>query len=67
MISVWDNGKGMTPERIREVLEKGHSPDSEASSSNGIGLHNVIERMTLYFGTDGLVDLRSEGQEAERC
>jgi len=63
IISVWDNGKGMTQERIREVLARESRPEGESSSSNGIGIHNVMERMELYFGTAGLVNLKSEGQD----
>ena len=51
-ISVWDNGHGMTQERIREVMEGGASENASSSNSNGIGLENVITRLQLYFDCD---------------
>jgi len=62
-LSIWDNGKGMTKERIAEVLSGDYVPDKSASSSNGIGLGNVIGRLELYFGRSGLLDIKSDGED----
>ena len=51
-ISVWDNGHGMTQERIQEVMEGRASENASSSNSNGIGLENVITRLQLYFDCD---------------
>ena len=54
-IRVRDNGRGMTPERLREVLTP-VPPNSERS--RGIGLENVLQRMRLLYG-EGMVDVQS--------
>ena len=48
MISVIDNGKGMTPERLSEVRDKLKLTENEAQ--NSIGLHNVYARLQNTFG-----------------
>ena len=47
MVSVQDNGAGMSPERLAEVLS---GAPQEAGASRGIGLENVLHRMRLMFG-----------------
>ena len=44
LITVSDNGVGMTEEQCRRVLEKGRS------DSGGIGVKNVNDRLKIYFG-----------------
>lgn len=62
-ISVWDNGAGMEPERIRQVLE-GKAGDSETKSdSNGVGVKNVKERLELYFHGNVRFEILSEGKD----
>ncbi len=61
-LSVWDNGKGMSRERIDEVLNGEYVSEHAASGGSGIGLGNVIGRLELYFGESGLLDIRSEGE-----
>ena len=65
-LSVWDNGKGMSGERIREVLDGSYTPDASmsGSNSNGIGIGNVCGRLELYFGESGLLDIKSDGEDA---
>lgn len=60
-LSVWDNGKGMDPERITEILSGDYVPDKTTANSNGIGLGNVIGRLELYFGEGHLLDIHSDG------
>lgn len=60
-ISIWDNGKGMEQDKIREVLSGEYVPDRAASHSNGVGLGNVMGRLELFFGESNLFDMRSEG------
>ncbi|PYI56584.1 cache domain-containing sensor histidine kinase [Paenibacillus flagellatus] len=65
-VSVWDDGEGMTEERIAELLrplsgaEEGAEPGDPARGSNGIGLANVRERLRLGFGPGYDLDIRSE-------
>ncbi|MBU5670851.1 sensor histidine kinase [Paenibacillus brevis] len=45
-ISVQDNGKGIEPEKRREMLI---SMRSESTSGNSIGIRNVYRRLELYY------------------
>lgn len=60
-ISVWDNGNGMTQERIDEVLTGMIHQEEELTNSNGIGLGNVIKRLNLYFGISDVMQIKSDG------
>ncbi|MDI6870273.1 MAG: histidine kinase [Bacillota bacterium] len=44
VVRVSDDGVGMSPERLRTVLEPG------VGSGNGVGLSNVYERLTRLYG-----------------
>lgn len=61
-LSVWDNGRGMSRERIEEVLNGDYVSDRNSSGGSGIGLGNVMGRLELYFGETGLLDIHSEGE-----
>lgn len=54
LITVEDNGVGMTQEQCRQVLEKGHS------DSQGIGVKNVNDRLKIYFGEQYGIRIDSE-------
>ncbi|MCR4689790.1 MAG: histidine kinase [Lachnospiraceae bacterium] len=60
-ISIKDNGKGMTPERIGEVLS-GEMSEQEGSG-NGIGLFNVMQRLHLYFDDQDSFEIISDGPD----
>jgi sensor histidine kinase YesM len=62
-ISVWDNGAGMEPERIRQVLAGEVKETEPGSSSNGVGMHNVMERLRLYFHGRAKLEIFSEGKD----
>ena len=49
LIRVKDNGKGMSEERIREVLDGCMEDTGEQSDSTGVGMNNVISRLELYY------------------
>lgn len=61
VISVKDNGQGMTQERIREILEGRVHENEEQKDSTGIGMDNVINRLELFFGIKGLLQIYSGG------
>ena len=62
LIRIMDNGKGMSQERIQEVLS-GHAGDGEEQSdSTGVGMNNVISRLELYYNQKNLVEIRSRGE-----
>ena len=52
-LSVWDNGIGMEPQNIQEVLYG-------TKKRTGFGLQSVRQRMELFYGKTGLVCLESE-------
>lgn len=60
-IEVMDNGAGMSRERIEEVMS-GKRGRQEADS-NGVGLSNVISRLKLFYGTERVLDIYSEGKD----
>lgn len=65
-ISIWDNGAGMGEEKIRQVLSGQGSEEEGDSNTNGVGIHNVLERLRLYFhGNAKLEILSGEGMGTE--
>jgi two-component system sensor histidine kinase YesM len=56
VVMVEDNGKGMEPDRLEEVLS--HIRGSEESNSS-IGIRNVYRRLKLYYGDDVSFDIES--------
>lgn len=60
-IAVWDNGRGIEKERIQEVLNMTDSIRLERKESGGVGLHNVRERLRLFFNNQAVLDIESEG------
>ena len=58
-IRVADNGRGMTMERIAEVLE-GKIKEKQKNSS-GVAMTNVIHRLELYYERKDLLSIHSEG------
>ena len=66
VIRISDNGVGMSPERIEEVLKYEIKSD-ESKGSNGVGLKNVISRLELYYGSRDIMKIESEGQDKGTC
>lgn len=62
LIIVKDNGVGMSEEKIKEVLS-GNYNTVEDDNSTGIGLHNVISRLQLYYGQENLLTLHCDGTD----
>nr|WP_255654514.1 sensor histidine kinase [Cohnella sp. REN36] len=56
--SVSDNGKGMKP----DVLERVRAGSYEGTN-NGFGMNNIRERLLLYFGPEGRLDVDSVWNE----
>ena len=50
LITVEDDGVGMTPEQLETILDK---KESDAESTK-IGVYNVNERLQLFFGPDAV-------------
>lgn len=62
-ISVWDNGAGMTAERIQEVLYGEDASDANEQDSNGVGVRNVRRRLQLFCHGDADLQIVSEGED----
>lgn len=63
VITVKDNGVGMTKERIDQILTGRMNQEETDSDSTGIGLNNVINRLLLYYGRKDLLTIHSDGSE----
>ena len=63
MISIRDNGQGMTQERICEVLEGRIRESENQTDVSGIGMDNVINRLELFFGQKNLLQIYSDGPD----
>lgn len=64
-IRVIDNGIGMTKEDLQSVREKiKNGPTDEANvetaKSTGIGLHNICDRLKIYFGIEDGIRIYSK-------
>lgn len=55
LITIRDNGKGLTQEQM-EKLEKGETAES---SSSGIGMANVRQRLKLIYGDKSSISFRN--------
>ena len=51
----------MTEEMIAKVMEGRAVQDEENRCSTGIAVHNVIERLKLYYKQEGLMTIESDG------
>lgn len=61
IISVQDDGKGMTPEVLENLSSKPTDKKTHGGFS-GIGVANVKERLWLYYGDAGKVICESDGK-----
>lgn len=61
LIEITDAGKGMTEEKVKELQKKIEGEiETAGSSSNGIGLKNVQDRIKISFGDDYGVSIASK-------
>ncbi len=60
-ICIMDNGAGMTQERLDEVMSGRIFDGDGEADSNGVGLHNVMERLHLFFDRKDKFEIVSEG------
>ena len=66
-ITIYDNGTGMEQATIDRILSQEISSGnierevSLTKDSNGIGLGNVINRLKLYYDTDDIFHIHSDG------
>ncbi len=64
LLSVKDNGVGMSRDKIERILsgEAAGEVSADHAASNGIGLGNVIERLQIYTGRSDVMEIKSEGE-----
>lgn len=56
-IEIEDNGVGMTGEQVKQILkDKEKSPEGHFT---GIGLNNVIKRLSLFYNSEDVYDIES--------
>lgn len=71
IISIKDNGKGMSKEKVREILngdvvEPADAGGRHEGHTNGIGLNNIFSRLKIFYSRDNVLDIFSEpGQGTE--
>lgn len=61
-LSVSDNGIGIEQDTIDKILSGTYESEKNSSTSNGIGLGNVIERLQIFTGFDKVMTIESEGR-----
>jgi two-component system sensor histidine kinase YesM len=61
--TVEDNGRGMNDDRLTEVIAGMHSGnplvETDKEALSGYGLHNVNERLLLYYGPESSLSITS--------
>lgn len=62
-ISIKDNGIGISQEKIDKIMAGTLKNEHMAGNSNGIGLDNVINRLKLFFESDDVLEILSEGAD----
>lgn len=61
-ITIKDNGKGISKEKIEQILSGVYSRDEDKKDSNGVGMDNVIARLRLFTNNKDAIDIVCEGE-----
>lgn len=56
-IEVIDNGTGMSKERVQSILSADSSEDLSRKHVTGIGMHNIINRLRLFYNVSDINDV----------
>ncbi len=63
IITIKDNGKGMSADKVREILGgagvRSRPDTAREGHTNGIGLDNILSRLRLFYGRDDVLDIIS--------
>ncbi|MBR2275909.1 MAG: histidine kinase [Lachnospiraceae bacterium] len=65
-IEVRDNGAGISREKIEEIFSGTLSENADEKTeidSNGVGLNNVISRLRLFYKTEDVLHIYSDGED----
>ena len=57
LITVWDNGKGISSDRLCEII---NSLNESSEPSQSIGLHNIATRLRAQYGPEYGIDIESQ-------
>lgn len=57
LLSVWDDGVGIPPEKLRQIRQ------SAAEETSGFGLFSIRRRIALFYGTDDPLTIESREGE----
>lgn len=60
IIEIQDDGEGITPEKIQQMLGKTSYLIANTSKGMGIGFRNVVQRLRLFFGYEDVITVRSK-------
>lgn len=68
VISVKDNGKGMSGDKVREILngdtlEKTDASGRHEGHTNGIGLNNIMSRLKIFYYREDILRIYSEPEK----
>ena len=66
-LRVFNDGAGLTPERLEEVREGLAHNQPIVRTRGGIGLVNVNSRLKLFFGQDSGITIESTPEEGTTC
>ena len=62
-VSISDNGIGIEAATIEKILSGRFHSNDEMTDSNGVGLDNCINRLSLFYGRDDIMDIISAGKD----
>ena len=61
-IEINDNGVGISKEELHKIMTSSFSEHDSEKDSNGVGLGNAINRLKLYYDSEDLFEIFSEGE-----
>lgn len=61
-ISIKDNGVGMSQRKIDKILAGRCREEELLADSNGVGMDNVISRLKLFYGSEDVMTIASQGK-----
>lgn len=63
VISIRDNGIGMTKEQIDTILSNRELEKPDGEAARGIGLDNVITRLHTFYNCENVIEITSVGRD----
>lgn len=66
IINVEDNGKGMSLEEQENIFKKKKGKKEQKEQFNHIGINNIKERISLYYGLNGSITYLSSREEGTK-